>query len=92
MVLRIQIAKFKFCQYLLKANLPNVILAKVIPTIWYFTTVIIIITCMKLIGQEKKKLKNSKCVYCMLWWCNADSKCNCHTDFVLIHVGSAGRF
>ena len=55
MVLRIQIAKFKFCQYLLKADLPNVMLAKVIPTIWYFTNVIIIITCMKLTGQKTQK-------------------------------------
>ena len=28
MVLRIQIAKFKFRQYLLRANLPNLMLAK----------------------------------------------------------------
>ena len=28
MALRIQIAKFKFCQYLLRANLPNLMLAK----------------------------------------------------------------
>ena len=29
MALRVQIAKFKFCQYLLKANSPNLMLANV---------------------------------------------------------------